>query len=325
MITTEFRSEIVDIVNSIKIVSPSAYEFKGQSFNVKVEERNQFTSDSVWMSLEDMLYTKYHCRKIGPSIQSYPPLNINDIQDNIALLSNANSGNGTWDGSWKIESTEANGQLVVQKDGLKLWVSPHQFFPKDHNSYAGDYGYIRLLKEYCYLSPGFYMALSNAPLEDDRNSTIVRLYWNIKSSAAVSLMRNVTKKLNASQIAFKFKVLANRNDFPRADAAVLYIDKQYLSRCSVIIKDIYSVVANYVHSEIPLFAKRLLPGLAFAEDPLNGESFGQNRSRVLAEALQCLEDNNAQSTTKLEEVSSYFGKAGLNLYKAYLNPDSPDE
>ena len=82
--------------------------------------------------------------------------------------------------------------------------------------------------------------------------------------------------------------LTNRSHFVRSDAGVLYINKGDLNNSINLISSIYRNVRKYLKTNTSLFTKKIVPGLSLAEDPNNKESFGQHRSRILAESLYSL-------------------------------------
>ncbi len=63
------------------------------------------------------------------------------------------------------------------------------------------------------------------------------------------------------------------------------------------------LVADDLRDDVPLFTRRIARGVGFAEDP--GESFGQNRCRILAEAMM--------TSREIEEVRRRFAAHGLSL------------
>ena len=131
-------------------------------------------------------------------------------------------------------------------------------------------------------------------------------------------METLTSELNNINLPFQFKILNNSNYFTRSDAAVLYIDKLNIKDMSLIFIKNTSRNQTLSKSATPLFAKKLVPGLSLAEDPNNGESFGQNRSRILAEALYEIYDNNMLSITdQLLQISKHFDKNDIDVEKPY--------
>ena len=120
--------------------------------------------------------------------------------------------------------------MEVHKDGLTIFVKPTQFTLQDNLIEVGKMVKVMMTKEYRAMLPGFYMAVGDAEINsEDKNSPLVRIYWNIMASAASQLVKYLTTKLNVLQIPFRFKVVNNPHHFLRADAGVL-IYKEMLSR-----------------------------------------------------------------------------------------------
>jgi hypothetical protein len=322
--------EIKDIVQSITINSPDTYYFRNHLYKTgySTETESSHYQEYTELSLQDLLYRVYHCRNdfYLKGHYRYISSEYNDIQDFTGNLSIVNSGKGTWEKGWEIVKFEKDGQIAVRKNGLTLWVFP-KFFKSDKDIplSIGLLGKIKVGHEYRKLLPGFYMAIGDAEASDIKNTT-VRIYWNIKSGYATLLMRLLTKELNTKSIPFRFKVLNNPSSYPRADAGVLYIDKEYYKSSKPSISNIYLHIVDGLSSSTPLFAKRLAPGLSLAEDPNNNESFGQHRCRILAEALHTINKNNLSSDEQsILEIKSYFNNLKIDLNHSYLNPGSTDD
>jgi hypothetical protein len=328
--------EELEEIAEIKITSPTEYHFRGKSYNVfgageSNAQRPQTVANYFTASLGALFYSVYHCRQgvvyastdAARTFQNYH----DDAKGFIESLSQANNGKGTRESGWEIRKIETNGLFVVHKNGLNIWVLPQLFVAENSKSEIGSKGSIPIGKEFRALLPGFYMVNSNATVDDNVAKTTVRIYWNIGKSSAVALMTHVTTELNKDNVPFRFKTVSYPNLYARADAAVLYVDKRHLVRSKLALSRIYrQMKSSSFKPQTPLLARRLAPGIALAEDPNNGESFGQHRSRLLAEALYAAYEKGGSSTAqKIAEIEAHFRSSGLNLLTAYLNPGSLDD
>lgn len=331
---TLYLNELQHIISTVRIRSSHTYEIDNQVYSIQDEPpaigNNIVNSNSrrdMISILESYIYRVFHCRQKNTNHQAFYNLKYFDDRDFVETISNANKGIGTWEPGWeihKILDKESN-RLIVKKNGLMIWVNSHQFIPNDLSGYdLGQKGYVSMVKEFRELLSGFYMANGNISLKE--NVSITRLYWNISSDGAIPIMETLTTELNDSHIPFQFKILSNSNYFTRADAAVLYFDKQNIKDMVLSLSKIYVKVKPFLKSATPLFAKKLASGLSLAEDPNNGESFGQNRSRILAEALYKIYDNRALSVTdQMLQINEHFDKNNIDVEKPYLkNNDSID-
>jgi HopA1 effector protein family len=330
MIAKSIYTELEELLQHIKILSPTSFLFRDQLYGadrITKYSLPYFTNSIVNLQLKDLLYVEYHCRTTPAVLTgiSYH-LHNSSIQDFVGTLSDANTGQGTWDLGWEIMDIENDGELMVYKDGLYLWVSQAEFLPSRKIVERGECGCVRLPKECRELMPGFYIANGNSVNDESKNTLIIRVYWNIERTYAPLLTRLLTEELNENDIPFSFKILSNPHQYPRADAAILYVNKQYYHRLRHHLQSIYSQIMPFLSFSTPLFAKRLAPGLSIAEDPDNTESFGQNRCRILSEALyRCNEKNISSIGEGVAHIASYFGHLGINLDKPYLNPHSSDD
>lgn len=331
------NTELDDILNSIKILSSTDFTYHDKLYRNIGKDRQNIdlieTDDNkqyIELSLEDLLYRAHHCRNISSvERKGSHRSEKNDIKDFTGELSKANTGTGTWEGGWEINRIEKDGQLAVKKNGLILWVNPKHFILTADTFtevQVGSRGKIRMSREFRRLLPGFYMANSNAPFDHEKKDITVRIYWNIKKENAALLMETLTFELNNKQIPFRFKILSNPKHYPRADSGVLYIHKQYFNMSKTDIFNIYFRVKDFLNPLTPLFAKKLANGLSLAEDPNNGESFGQHRSRILAQAIKMIyKEKLSLSQQLVGEVANYFKKNGIDLTRPYLNTNSIDD
>jgi type III HopA1-like effector protein len=322
----DYWEEIQHLIQTfqIDIGSIRLGSYAGKSYS-----RQYYSSDkdNVILLIKDALYQLVHCRS-SPHPKVTLSTEYNTTEDFIDALSRANNGKGTWDSGWEIRKIERGGkELAVYKDGLTIFVRPGQFSVQDNFIEAGKTVKVMMTKEYRALSPGFYMAIGDAESDSEgKNSQLIRIYWNIMPSGASQLMKYVTMELNGLQVPFRFKILNNPRHFPRADAAVLYIKKYYLRKSREGLQKIYKKTKASLNPSIPLFAKRLCPGISLAEDPNNNQSFGENRCYVFAQALyNCHKHGTVLAAEGIECVRRYFKSLALDLDQPYLNASSEDE
>lgn len=206
----------------------------------------------------------------------------------LAELSAANHGNGTWEPGWVVQSRDTDGRWAVRKDALTLYVRDEEAKVRDGAEMAvGARVRIRMSKEIRELMPGFYMVIGDGDDDDQEDDTLplVRLYWSLNREAAVPYIDAITSCLNPTGIPYRTKVLSEPAAYGRADGGVLYIGRRHIAQAWPVIREVHGRIASKLRPAVPMFTKRMGKGLGLAEDPGNGESFGQNRCRVLVEGL----------------------------------------
>jgi hypothetical protein len=238
----------------------------------------------------------------------------------IGRLSSANAGDGFWESGWTLVSAGPD-EAVVSRDGLQLRVRPEDCpVPLEASPRPGPVR-LRMPKEFLNLSPGFYMAAGDRELLPDGSRPLVRVYWNLRVAGAVPFVRAATTALNYAEVPFRLKVLLDAGGFVRCDAGVLYLrglDDDARDGLTLVYRD----VTGHLKAGTPALTQVLHPGVAFAEDPGGGFSFGQHRMRLLADGLiRAAERGQTSLPDRLRTVTERFAEAGVSLQRPFLSPD----
>ncbi len=171
--------------------------------------------------------------------------------------------------------------------------------------------------------PGCYMALG---LPAPSDTKWLRLYWNVNPSGAIALVGIATGILNHLRVPFRLKVLLNTS-IARRDAAVLYVPLAYWPAARDIIGPVCGQLdeSRNLEAATPLFTKTLRPGVALAEDPQTGLSFGMHRSALVARSLAgSYLAGHAEENQQWSDLRDEFEREKLSLDRPYLNAGSAD-
>jgi len=191
---------------------------------------------------------------------------------------------------------------------------------------AGAAAFARVERESWTAQPGFYFAFGRELGDAEDEHGLLRFYWNLRSpDDAPELVRAVTRALNRFEIPFRLKCPIHPPAYRRIDTAVLYVARRHFRITAGRLADVHGSLADRLDPEVPLMTKRLARGLALAEDPGGGESFGTHRCRVLAESLWDAHRAGAvDEETRDEHVRAGFRRHGLDPDRPYLDPRSRD-
>ncbi len=265
-----------------------------------------------------------------------------DLENNMFLgvdlgfydrLHASNQGQGYFDSGWRVVREEADGSVVVDKQGLALHIERSRHLKADQQTpNIGDLVSIKLPRN--LVQNGFYVAMSNCVAEANnaaanKASDLIRIYFNLDPEGAIAVMAQLTGALNAAAIVFSLKMLYNPRDYERFDAGVLYFDKSDYAAVHSALQLMYNKYQQHFRPETPLFTKLLAPGLALAEEPMHKfavqESFGQNRCRIVANGLlKALEQGDTNPEARLSAIVDQFSLLKIDLQAPYLNPGSED-
>lgn len=290
-----------EALGTIRILSPSSFTLLGR------KEEGTVLLDA----LAESIYAHLHCRMslesdAVPAFSSWA-----GARAFVERLSEANGGKGPWQDGWKVRDETPAGALVVERRGVRYWIGKDEPRLVGSRPVVGETVAVRLPKEYRDIVPGFYLALGDA--DDVRDtSTIVRVYWNIAPRAAVELVETVTEGLNRVGIPFQLKVLTEPLRYDRVDPVVLYLARADYSRAVPILSAVYRQLGSWIRSPVSLLVKRVAAGVGLAEDPGDGSSYGEHRSRLLAGLL-------------IEDRLGAIESLGYRLDTLYLNPGSVDD
>jgi len=167
--------------------------------------------------------------------------------------------------------------------------------------------------------PGCYMALGSP---EPAGTKWLRVYWNVNLSGAVVLMEETTRILNRLRISFRLKILLD-TAIARRDAAVLYVPLADWPAARDIVGQLDN--SRNIEAGTPLFTKPLRPGIALAEDPQTGLSFGMHRSGLVARSLaRSYLAGHTEERQQWSDLRAEFAQEKLSIERAYLNSGSAD-
>jgi hypothetical protein len=267
--------------------------------------------------LSEILYWRCYTRSILEE-ESSPAAELADLEPALAA---ANCGRAVWVEGWRVEQVLNDGRITARRSGAE-----RAFFPGEYVTHRGiGAGLKEGIEITVFASPGsnqiqdsFYYAIGEAVPDCESPQTLVRIYWNVRAEGAPRLMAALTREFNRFQVPFRFKCSNHTKHFPRRDAAVLYLDGRYYPIAALLVERIHDEVLPFLNAGTPLFTRRLAHGLALAEDP--GESFGQHRCTILAEAMAATCGGTVAD--RLAELRRQFETRSLSLETPWLNPHS---
>jgi hypothetical protein len=171
--------------------------------------------------------------------------------------------------------------------------------------------------------PGFHFTLGDATPDPADAASTLRLYFHSTHVGAPLLVETFARLLNRRQVPFRIKCLGHPASYQRVDAVVLYVARRHFSHVAAILAESGASLTALLRPAVPLFTRRLMPGVGLAEDPATGESFGQNRCRLVAEALvDAWTQRKPSLPARLDALRRRFSTAGIDLERPYLSPGS---
>lgn len=325
----DFRSQVSDVLRATSISSSNrAYWFgkplepaSASGIRLAKEQRREV----LVLALRRRLYEDFFCAGgAGRTSLPAPRASAGETAEFRRRLRAANTAPSYVDADWLLLEFEGD-EVVAARPGLQVWAPLDLCEPGPLSLVPGEQIGVDMPAELPNVSPGYYTACG-ADWPASHPPNLVRLYWHLTPESAPPLVQTLTAGLSRLRVPFRLKVLNTPSAYVRCDAGVLYVDHADLRRTQSVIEDAYLEVAPFVTAPIPALTKPLAPGLGLAEDPSGSESFGENRCRLLAEALvESAELGERTLNARLARVEAHFRRAGLDLERPYLNPGSRDD
>jgi hypothetical protein len=329
----QLTQALLNILTAVHIQSPRSFSFGGHV--ITIGDRRQPGADTqtepdgaaLVRNLLAQLYHRCYCRPLRNGLCDGP---LHPVADDrfVAQLSEANAGHDRLSRGWTLLHRLPSGHYIAQKNGVVRVLTTAQCTTEPPASSLKEGGLVRLCwpKESTTTQPTFYFAFGEAIGDQQDDTHLLKVYWNVKAAGVPLLVRLLTQRLNQFQIPFRLKCLNSPAAYTRADAAVLFMNRRFWRVAALLLAGVHRQVVDFLETDVPLFAKRLADGLGVAEEPDNGESFGQQRCRMLAEAIwQAHRLHLRHERERLEEVARQFDLHGVSLDSPYLDPGSVDQ
>ncbi len=273
---SRYREQTAAALGAVTLLGPTRYAWlgrrsRGLSPLVDAELDEGLRRRYLTACLREELYHSFYCHGAPVPARWGEPQPPRADGRLVAALSAANTGHGSWENGWVVERVDGD-EVVVRGGRLRVRA------PAADCRGAGDAVCLRVPSELPALSPGFWLAVGDAPSA----GLDVRVYWNVAAGGAPRLVAAVTGVLNAAGVPFRLKVADHPYRFARRDAAVLYLaGDAFRERRHELV-----VLARglALRPGVPAWTLELAPGLGAAEDR-DGESFGMARCGLVAEAV----------------------------------------
>ena len=149
-------------------------------------------------------------------------------------------------------------------------------------------------------------------------SNQIRIYINSHESIRQLVAFKVAAALNRMHIPFSLKFYSGSSS--RVDATVIYCERMHYS---IIANCVLGCAGNDLNCGTPYFTLELAKGLALAESPSSGESFGMVMSQLCAKAFTSELLSGAPSTVSLiNSLNAALVSHGYSVDHMYRNPGS---
>jgi hypothetical protein len=331
----ELENELAAALSAFKILTPFSFSFAGElPSDIGATAPGPGWAGAGLASAEDSrpdeflakgiqatLYNRCYAHRLGPP----PAQSVNATKQDTAFsrrLDEANTGRERWDPGWQIYQFGANGQIFARKGERVRTAMPGAFVSETFPGMAPQIGTnvsLRAPRAATGVQPGYYLAFGETLEELADQLSLVRFYFHCSAESAAPLLDALTSALNRFQVPFQAKAPLVPEAYDRRDALVVYVGARYCHITARIVALVRKTVP--LAPSVPLFTKRLWPGIGVAVEPGTGESFGSHRCRLVAEGIvDAWREGKEDVPARLRAVATRFAAAGLDLARPYLGP-----
>jgi hypothetical protein len=336
------HADLSRVIEAVEIVDHGTVKVSGTVFTVgdlpsspnmlvaPFEGQHPEVSKNTGVSILEVFLTGliYQLLYTRPQHRTVNARGIEALRDFQNLLSQSNGGSGTWEPGWTFAGYSPCGKCILWRYGIRFWVQPSHVDLQTGTLVEGSSCRVLVPKEYKGLLPSFYLFTGNERCsESTAPNTVIRLYLHLTATIAPAFVERLSHSFNASCIPFRAKVLNSPDAYCRADAGTVYLTLDAFLKALRLVRELYTDLKSSLRRDIPMFTLRMAPGLAFADDPQNGSSFGQHRCLLIARGL--LRAFTAVSRPDVDVncryVEEVFVEEGLDPGKPYLGPLSTND
>lgn len=319
---------------NLELLSPAAFSVGGTAFDVARVGAMPAPAGAppgppahqgLRAALASVIYSVAYARAYrgGPASPEVFARPLSPDADFAAELARANPTAGGWEAGWQVFQLGLAGALHVRKGEAAIQTPAGQYaFTAGGGARpptVGDPVEVLVRRDSLTLQPGVYFAFGDTVANDYDFGRIARLYFHVPAAEAPWLLATLGTVLNRHFIAWRFKCPLDRGHFDRADGAVLYVARRFLPATLRLLAPFRGDLEARLSGEAALFARPLLPGLSTADDPGSGESFGQSRSFLLADAaLDAWRAGRTDVDSRMDALVAAFARSGLQSQAPHL-------
>ncbi|MDQ7809133.1 T3SS effector HopA1 family protein [Amycolatopsis sp. A133] len=215
----------------------------------------------------------------------------------------------------RVRSSAAPANAVIEIDGLRVRVPASA-------AGAPPVGAVTTIKIDCRrpnLAPGFFLVDGSSGHGLASGDHTLRLYLHLaEPRSATAAWHAVLVFLEELGVPYRAKVSLH---LPRRDALVLYLGRHAWHAAPEIAEELSGLQG--LGATVSAYAHRIADGVAAAWDPADsrpghrGLSFGEHRSRVIADALLV-------PGAREEELARSLAAGNVDATKVFRNTTSPD-
>ena len=260
-------------------------------------------------ALAQLLYTRwYHTTSNGT--RTFP---------DVAAYRAAFARGAGFEPGWHVAALRPDvgpGAIVAERPGEQRLIHATEYAPADPRRLRVVPGDAVVLSARIDELNGGFWHLWSPQWRKGPPKHLVRVYFQVAVGHETAFVTRLCAEAPLTD-RWNMKILAGAHPAGRIDAAVVYVDRDEGVRAPWL-APLIAAVTPWLDEGAPAFTARIAPGVAWAEDPGGGVSFGEHRCGVLARAA--FEEPAALQSARAwrRAAASSFAREGLDLARPHL-------
>ncbi len=241
-------------------------------------------------------------------------------RDLAPALRASTAASDRWQTGWVVMQSAQNGFCVAGRKNQTRQLRAGQYANMARPGLPpapGDSLAVNELLDWVDERTQFWFAQS---LVGEPSHPLVRTYWSVGVDQVGFVVREVTSAIDAVGLRYTLKCPIRAAEFARVDSLVVYMEKELWPNAEPVVKALADEIGGRLRTTRPPLTLQIAPGLAFAEDPGHGESFGESRCRALAPGvLSMLREGPPSRTAGIAQLASALEAAGIDPMRPWRN------
>lgn len=236
-------------------------------------------------ALADVLYSQWFTRWRPPA----PPRG--DGPDVVALARAAHAASETFESGWVALSLAPHGHVAASRGGEQRLLAPGDYANLSRPAAPVRPGHLLAItarRDSADLEGGWWYTWGSQAGEPGDQGRLLRLYWHVEAQAIAPVVGAITAALEAAAVPYLLKCPVHHGLFGRADALVVYVALTDWPAIQERLREAHGRVERWLNPAVPPLTLKLGQGVAAAEDPGRAVSYGQSRSRAVAEGISAI-------------------------------------
>jgi hypothetical protein len=231
------------------------------------------------------LYQNWYTAQPDPEGRTHSTGPFNDLR---GVLRIATAASRRWQQGWVARQVAPNGLCLAGNKAATRQLQPGQYANVARPGLPlapGDALVVNELVDWVDEPSGFWF--SQSPHGGPSNP-LIRVYFNVGWQHLGHVLGEATARFDEAGTRYMLKCPVRADGLSRTDTLVVYAARERWQTFRPLLVDLASSLHGQLREATPPLTRIIAPGVAVAEDPGDGTSFGEARCRALAAGVVAL-------------------------------------